>query len=95
MELAMSLGDGIAATTDAEPSTPLLLEGFITEDEYARQRGVSLRTCQRDRAMRKSPPYCAFGKQIFYRVAAVREWLVRKERSFEDKSLNGHKPGRR
>jgi hypothetical protein len=91
----MSLRDDIAAATGSEPSATFLLEGYITEEEYARQRGVSLRTCQRDRAMRKSPPYCALGKQIFYRVTAVREWLVRNERSFEDKQLNSRKPSRR
>jgi hypothetical protein len=94
MELAMSLDDDIP-TISVESTAPLLLQGYITEEEYARQRGVSVRTCQRDRAMRKSPPYCALGKQIFYRVTAVREWLVRNERSFEDKPLNSRKPGRR
>ena len=88
----MSLDDDIS-TTSAEPSALLLLEGYVTEEEYARQRGVSVRTCQRDRAMRKSPPYCALGKQIFYRVSAVREWLIRNERSFESKPLNSRKPG--
>jgi len=62
---------------------PSLLEGYISEQEYARQRGVSLRTCQRDRALRKAPPHCILGKQVFYRIAAVRDWLVKQERSFE------------
>ena len=79
----MVLDDDIPATTGTEPSAPSLLQGFITEQEYARQRGVSVRTCQRDRAMRKSPPYCVMGKQVLYRISAVREWLVRNERSFE------------
>jgi hypothetical protein len=94
-DMAMGLDDDIPATDSAEPSAPLLLQGFITEQEYARQRGVSVRTCQRDRAMRKSPPYCALGKQIFYRVSAVREWLIRNERSFESKSPPSRRPGHR
>ena len=68
-------------------SGPLLLEGYISEQEYARQRGVSLRTCQRDRALRKSPPHCVLGKQVFYRIAAVRAWLLQQERSFEPKKI--------
>jgi len=60
-----------------------LFAGYISEDEYARQRGVSVRTCQRDRALRKSPPYCVLGKQVFYRIESVRAWLLQKERSFK------------
>lgn len=66
-----------------ETPIPSLLEGYITEEEYARQRGVSVRTCQRDRALRKAPPHCILGKQVLYRIAAVRDWLVKQERSFE------------
>jgi hypothetical protein len=61
------------------------LEGFISEPEYARRRGVTLRTCQRDRQLRKAPPYIQFGRRIFYRVDAVRAWLVKNER-LEDRS---------
>jgi hypothetical protein len=93
VELAMDLADEISTTAGAEPSAPLLLQGYITEQEYARQRGVSVRTCQRDRALRKSPPYSALGKQILYRVSAVREWLVRNERSFENKPRIHRKSG--
>jgi hypothetical protein len=61
----------------------LLFEGYVSEPEYARQRGVSVRTCQRDRALRKSPPYLLLGKQVFYRIAAVRAWMLQQERAFE------------
>lgn len=68
---------------EGQPSDRLFLQGHIPEQEYARQRGVSLRTCQRDRALRKAPPHIVLGKQVFYRVAAVRAWLLEQERSFE------------
>jgi hypothetical protein len=68
---------------DQPGSSPSIFEGYISEAEYARQRGVSLRTCQRDRALRKSPPHCIIGKQVFYRITAIREWLLQQERSFE------------
>jgi hypothetical protein len=57
------------------------LEGFIGEPEYARRRGVTMRTCQRDRQLRKAPPYTKLGRQIFYRVDALRHWLIEHERS--------------
>ena len=59
------------------------LDGYITEAEYARQRGVSVRTCQRDRALRQAPPHVILGKQIYYRVDAIRAWLEAQERSVD------------
>lgn len=56
------------------------LQGFISEQDYARRRGVTLRTCQRDRQLRKAPPYIKLGRKIFYRVDAMRDWLVKNER---------------
>ena len=68
---------------DAEPLSDLantdFLHGFISEQEYARRRGVTLRTCQRDRQLRKAPPYVKLGRNILYRVDAVRAWLVKNE----------------
>jgi len=63
--------------TAAEPD---FLAGYVSEEEYARRRGVSLRTCQRDRQLRQAPPHVQFGRRIYYRIAAVREWLVKNER---------------
>jgi hypothetical protein len=74
--------------------TPGLLEGYITEKEYARQRGVSLRTCQRERALRKAPPHVVLGKHIYYRIAAAREWLLKNERSFDDRRPGVGRRGR-
>ena len=74
-------------------STPALLQGYLSEEEYARQRGVSLRTCQRDRALRQSPPYVVIGRQIYYRIEAVREWLIKREQveDRQPKSLMGRR----
>jgi hypothetical protein len=58
-----------------------ILDGFVPETEYAAQRGVTVRTCQRDRQLRQSPPYVRFGRRIYYRIDAVREWLVKNERA--------------
>ena len=56
-----------------------IFEGYINEAELARQRGVSVRTCQRDRALRQAPPHVIVGRQVFYRIEAVREWLLGQE----------------
>ncbi len=78
-----------------ERSVPFVLEGYISEQEYARQRGVSLRTCQRERALRKAAPHVVLGKNVYYRIASVREWLVRQERSFSDDGRPPRKRGLR
>jgi hypothetical protein len=70
-----------AGATALEPSGADFLKGFISEEAYAHRRGVSVRTCQRDRQLRKGPPYVRFGRRIYYRVDAVREWLVKNERA--------------
>ncbi len=65
---------------NTDTDAPVLFEGYIDEQEYCRQRGVSLRTAGRDRQHHLSPPYLIVGKKIYYRVAAVREWFPRQER---------------
>ena len=56
------------------------LDGYISEAQFAAQRGVSIRTCQRDRQLRQAPPFVTLGRQVFYRIEAVREWLIEHER---------------
>jgi hypothetical protein len=76
--------DQLTASADSEiPSESAgtdFLVGFISEQQYALRRGVTLRTCQRDRQLRKAPPHIKLGRKIFYRVNAVRDWLVKNER---------------
>jgi hypothetical protein len=68
-------------TPDLPPTD--ILSGYIDEDEYARQRGISLRTAQRDRQLRKSPPYVVMGRQVYYRLESIRAWLLAREREVD------------
>ena len=56
-----------------------LLAGLITESQYARLRGVSLRTIQRERALRTGPRFIKLGKTTFYRTEAIQAWLLAQE----------------
>ena len=67
-----------AATVTPPPD---FLDGFISEEEYAARRGVSLRTCQRDRQLRQSPPFVVIGRRVYYRIEAVRDWLLAREQA--------------
>jgi hypothetical protein len=49
---------------------------FIPEPNLTRDLSRDTRTLQRWRAQRVGPPYIRMGRQILYRRAAVREWLI-------------------
>jgi len=57
----------------------MTIQDLIAEAVYAAQRGVSLRTVQRERAQRIGPPYIRLGRKIFYRPAAIEQWLLDQE----------------
>jgi hypothetical protein len=57
----------------------MTLEDLLTEADYAAARRVSIRTIQRERALRVGPPFIKLGKAIFYRPAAIEAWLLAQE----------------
>lgn len=52
------------------------LQDLIAEPDLAAQRGVSVRTLQRERALRIGPPFIKLGRKVFYRPEAVTDWLL-------------------
>ena len=75
------MGPKIPRPYDQAPRSSDFLDDFVSETDYAARRGVSVRTCQRDRQLRQAPPYVRFGRRIYYRIDAVREWLVKNEQA--------------
>jgi hypothetical protein len=75
--------------SEERPKAPgaSILDGYVSEAEYARQRDVSVRTCQRDRALRQASPHVTLGNQVFYRVEAVRAWLLERERQADRRPI--------
>lgn len=59
----------------------MTLENLLIEAAYAAKRGVSVRTIQRERALRAGPPFIKLGKSIFYRPEAVDAWLLSQEQT--------------
>jgi hypothetical protein len=53
-----------------------ILEGYITERDFAAQRGVSRRTLQRERQLRIGPPFVVMGRRVFYRIDGIKKWLT-------------------
>lgn len=63
----------------------MTLKELINEAEYAAARGVSVRSIQRERALRMGPPFIKLGKSIFYRPAAIEVWLLSQEQTPAEK----------
>jgi len=59
----------------------MTITDLITEADYAAQRGVSVRTVQRERAQRIGPPFIKLGRVIYYRPAAIENWLLAQEQA--------------
>lgn len=59
----------------------MTIKDLLTEADYAQARGVSLRTVQRERAQRVGPPFIKLGRNIYYRPAAIEEWLLAQEQA--------------
>lgn len=57
---------------------------YMPEEDLAEQLDIGMRTMRRWRALRQSPPYLMIGRQVLYRRDAVKEWLRKRERGFEE-----------
>ena len=59
----------------------MTLNELLSEAEYAAERGVSVRTIQRERALRVGPPFIKIGRQVYYRPAAIEAWILNMEQA--------------
>ena len=59
----------------------MAFDDLIPEPDLAAKRNVSLRTVQRERALRIGPPFIKIGRKVYYRPAAVEAWLLSKEQA--------------
>jgi len=56
-------------------------DDLLTIGELSEQLGVTRRTLERWHAQRIGPPRIKIGKQVYYRAASVREWMLAHEQS--------------
>ena len=59
----------------ATNGTPL--DDYIPEEEWAKARGVTVRTLKRDRQLRRGPMPILLGRKIYYRKSDIAEHLNR------------------
>ncbi len=58
----------------------VIMSEWIGREELARELGITPRTLAKWATARIGPPMVRVGRRVFYRRAAVREWLKRQER---------------
>lgn len=57
----------------------MTITNLVPEADYAAARGVSIRTIQRERALRIGAPFIKLGRKIFYRPESLEAWIVAQE----------------
>lgn len=57
----------------------MTIANLLSEAAYAKARGVSIRSIQRERAQRIGPPFIRLGRRIFYRPESIEAWLLAQE----------------
>jgi hypothetical protein len=63
-----------------------ILDGYLSRPELAKQIGKHWRTLERWGIEREGPPITWLGKQPFYKIASVRQWLESREQRIPRKS---------
>ena len=58
----------------------ILLADFLSETELSDQLDVGTRTLREWRRTGRGPPYVLISRSVFYRVEAVRSWLLAGEK---------------
>ena len=69
----------IQPQTEPEPASAALLSGWITRKALADALSVTVDTLGRWEARRFGPPCVRAGRKVYYRRAAVEDWLEEQE----------------
>ena len=54
---------------------------LVPEPQYAALTGRNIRSAQRERAQGIGPAFIRIGRKIYYRKAAIEEWLLAQEQA--------------
>ena len=70
-----------------KPST--LLNGWINRVDLAIELGLSVDTLRRWEAQRRGPPCIRAGRKVYYRRAAIEEWMADQEEAGSRRHRSG------
>ena len=68
---------------ESKPRASIVLEGFLSREELAREFRLSTRTLDRLEALRQGPPRVYFGRMVLYKAESVRAWLLSREQDMK------------
>jgi hypothetical protein len=69
----------MAQRSSAGDTMSEILDGYIPEAKFCAAAGIKLRTARTWRQKRTGPPWVRIGRDVFYRVTSLQEWLEAKE----------------
>jgi transcriptional regulator with XRE-family HTH domain len=72
-----------AKSIRSDQNEPDLFAGWISEEAFARQRGLSIDNLRAERRCADGPPFTRDGRKIFYNGQRFREWLARQGAAVE------------
>jgi predicted DNA-binding transcriptional regulator AlpA len=67
--------DPTLVTTMTLKDNDILSHTFLTREEWADARRVSVRTVRRDELHRRGPNPVRIGRKVYYRKAEIERWL--------------------
>ncbi|SDE68534.1 helix-turn-helix transcriptional regulator [Ruegeria marina] len=74
---------------DAPKDIPDLLADWISREQLARALSLTTDTLSRWEARRKGPPCTRIGRKVFYRQAAVQDWIRAQEQAHPVRKSRG------
>jgi hypothetical protein len=70
----------VGKMANSETNNAGVFDGYIDEEEMAKQRDVSVRTLQLERQRGDGPPWVKVGRDVYYPIDGFRDWLKSIER---------------
>ncbi|MCE8514897.1 MULTISPECIES: AlpA family transcriptional regulator [Ruegeria] len=74
---------------DTPEDIPDLLADWISREQLARALSLTTDTLSRWEARRKGPPCTRIGRKVFYRRAAVQDWIRAQEQAHPVRKSRG------
>ena len=74
---------------DPVEEVPDLLADWISREQLARALDLTTDTLSRWEARRQGPPCTHIGRKIFYRRAAIQEWIRSQEQAHPVRKVRG------
>ena len=67
-----------------------LFEGYVSHLDAAERLGVTPRTLTRWNSLRKGPPFTRVGRNTYYRLTGIVEWLISREQKSTENRRKVH-----